>query len=120
MDRVTFMHETIGVVISAPAPARFGGASFRSRNCLGSFRVSTSWGPEAGASLRAYVLQHAANADKTIATVADLSRATGIKPGIYSKWFRGVEQPSVGSLERLAPIIKAPLAELLVLACRVS
>lgn len=114
------MHETYGAVINPPVPLRATGASFRSRKCLGSFRVSTSWGPKAGASLRAYVLQHAANADKTIGTVADLARATGIKPSLYSKWFRGEEQPSVKSLERLAPVIRAPLRELLVLACRVS
>ncbi|MER5703508.1 helix-turn-helix transcriptional regulator [Micromonospora sp. NPDC002296] len=81
--------------------------------------MSTTWGPEAGAEFRRYVLQHAVNAGTGIETVADLSRATGIKPGVFSKWFSGTEQPSVRSLERLAPAIAAPLRELLVLACRV-
>ncbi|MFG1898668.1 helix-turn-helix domain-containing protein [Micromonospora zamorensis] len=81
--------------------------------------MSTTWGPAAGAALRAYVLQHAANANAGIERVADLSRATGIKPSIFSKWFAGTEQPSVRSLEKLAPVIRAPLPELLVLACRV-
>ncbi|WP_330438784.1 helix-turn-helix domain-containing protein [Micromonospora sp. NBC_00821] len=80
--------------------------------------MSTTWGPAAGAALRAYVLQHAANANAGIERVADLSRATGIKPSIYSKWFAGTEQPSMMSLKKLAPVIKAPLSELLVLACR--
>ncbi|MBM0275366.1 helix-turn-helix domain-containing protein [Micromonospora tarensis] len=81
--------------------------------------MSTTWGPAAGAALRAYVLQHAANADAGLQRVADISRATGTKPSVYSKWFAGTEQPSVSSLEKLAPVIKAPLPELLVLACRV-
>ncbi|MEU6206399.1 XRE family transcriptional regulator [Micromonospora musae] len=82
--------------------------------------MSTTWGPDAGANFRAYVLQHAANANAGIERVADLSRATQIKPSVFSKWFSGAEQPSVRSLQRLSPVIKAPLKELLVLACRVD
>ncbi|MCX4470499.1 helix-turn-helix transcriptional regulator [Micromonospora sp. NBC_01655] len=81
--------------------------------------MSTTWGPEAGAAFRSYVLRMAANANARIESVADLARATQIKPGVYSKWFSGAEQPSVKSLEKLAPVIKAPLRDLLVLACRV-
>lgn len=111
----------ISRIMAAPLDtARPRIASFRARNGLGSYRVSTEWGPDAGASLRAYVLSHAANASTDIKTVADLSRAAGIKPSVLSKWFRGIEQPAVQSLERLAPVIKAPLTELLVLAARVS
>lgn len=92
---------------------------FRARNAIKFVHVSTTWGPEAGAAFRSYVLRQAVNADLRIESVADLARATGIKPGVFSKWFSGVEQPSVKSLERLAPVIKAPLPHLLVLACRV-
>lgn len=102
-----------------PASSR-AAPRFRARNGLGCVHVSTTWGSEAGAALRAYVLQHAANADTDIESVADLARATGIKPSVYSKWFNGSEQPSVRSLQRLAPVIGAPLRELLVLACRVD
>jgi transcriptional regulator with XRE-family HTH domain len=65
------------------------------------------------------VLRQAVNAELHIESIADLSRATGIKPSVFSKWFSGAEQPSVKSLEKLAPVIKAPLPHLLVLACRV-
>lgn len=81
--------------------------------------MSTTWGPEAGAAFRAYVLQHAVNANAGIERVADLARLADIKPSVFSKWFSGAEQPSVKSLEKLAGVIKAPLTELLVLACRV-
>ncbi|MEV0608084.1 helix-turn-helix transcriptional regulator [Polymorphospora rubra] len=94
-------------------------ARFRARNGLGFLYVSTTWGPEAAAQFRAYVLQSAANTRPDIQTVADLSRATDIKPGVLSKWFRGVEQPSVRLLEAIAPIIGAPLSDLLVLTGRV-
>ncbi|MFI6228920.1 helix-turn-helix domain-containing protein [Micromonospora echinospora] len=79
----------------------------------------STWGPEAAAAFRAYVLQHAVNAGVGIERVADLARATGIRPSVFSKWFNGTEQPSVKSLERLAPVIRAKLPELLVMACRV-
>lgn len=82
--------------------------------------MSTTWGQEAARELRAYILNAAANADVGINSVADLSRATGIKQSVFSKWFSGTEQPSVRSLQKLAPVIKAPLRDLLVLACRVS
>lgn len=75
--------------------------------------MSNSWDHE---QFKAYVLNIAANSgvDKT----ADLARKSGIKPGMISKWFRGVEQPSVGSLQRLAGSLNAPLVDLLVLAGR--
>lgn len=113
------MTETTDRRVGEAPPLGRAVARFRVRNGLGFVHVSTTWGPTAGAALRAYVLQHAANANVGIARVADLSRATGIKPSVYSKWFAGTEQPSVRSLEKLAPVIKAPLPELLVLACRV-
>lgn len=81
--------------------------------------MSTTWGPAAGAAFRAYVLQKAVNANAGIERVADLARLAKIQPSLFSKWFAGEEQPSVKSLEKLAPVIKAPLPELLVLACRV-
>lgn len=114
------MHELIVMPLGRhPVPSR-AASRFRARNGLGCVHVSTTWGSEAGAALRAYVLQHAANADTGIESVADLARATGIKPSVYSKWFNGSEQPSVRSLQRLAPAIGAPLRELLVLAGRVE
>ena len=114
------MTETTDRRVGGGPPLGRAVARFRVRNGLGFVHVSTTWGPDAGANFRAYVLQHAANANAGIERVADLSRATGIKPSIFSKWFAGVEQPSVRSLQRLAPVIKAPLTDLLVLACRVD
>jgi transcriptional regulator with XRE-family HTH domain len=70
-------------------------------------------------AFRSYVLRRAVLADPTIESVADLARATSIKPGVFSKWFSGTEQPSVTSLKKLAPVIKAPLRDLLILAHRV-
>lgn len=114
------MIETKDVRVGGGPPLSRAGGRFRVRNGLGFVHVSTTWGPEAGANFRSYVLQHAANANAGIERVADLSRATGIKPSIFSKWFAGAEQPSVRSLQRLAPVINAPLTDLLVLACRVD
>ncbi len=69
---------------------------------------------------REYVLTSAANAGIVVETTADLSRATGIPRAPISKWFRGIEQPGVKNLRKLAAGIKAPLVELLVLAGRSS
>lgn len=114
------MYETTGMPLSHQSRPHNPPSRFRVRNGLGFVHVSNTWGPDAGANFRAYVLQHAANANAGIERVADLSRATNIKPSVFSKWFAGAEQPSVRSLQRLAPVIKAPLRDLLVLACRVS
>ena len=80
----------------------------------------STWGPEAAERFRAYVLDHAVNANASIERVADLARESQIKPGVFSKWFSGSEQPSVRLLKQLSPVIKAPLSELLVLAGRVD
>lgn len=114
------MIERMDRQVTVRQPLGRAAARFRPRNAIGFVHVSTqAWGPDAGSALRSYVLSQAVSADLHIGSIADLSRATGIKPSVFSKWFSGAEQPSVKSLEKLAPVIKAPLRDLLVLACRV-
>lgn len=44
-----------------------------------------------------------------------LGEAADIKVGLLSKWYRGVERPSPDSLNKLAPVIRVPVTDLLVL-----
>ena len=74
-----------------------------------------SWDYE---KFRTYILTSAANAGLTVDTVADLARAADIPRAPISKWFRGLEQPGVPNLRKLAVAIQVPLPDLLVLAGR--
>lgn len=47
-------------------------------------------------------------------TAADLSRASGIDQTQISRWLRGLGQPSLDNLRKLAPALRRPMLELVV------
>jgi transcriptional regulator with XRE-family HTH domain len=63
-----------------------------------------------------YVTRHAVNVG--IYGRPALARATGLGEAQLSRWYRGIDQPAFSSLQKLARVIGAPIAELLVLAGR--
>jgi transcriptional regulator with XRE-family HTH domain len=64
-----------------------------------------------------YILAAAANLP-AVETQADIARVTGVTPSLLSKWFRGVEQPSLPSLRRVAEGLRVPLVDLIRLSGR--
>lgn len=64
-------------------------------------------------------LDHAMGA-AGFANAADLSRAAGVDQTQISRWLRGVGQPSVENLRKLAPVLKVPLLRLLVEAGHIT
>lgn len=69
-------------------------------------------------ALQDYVVEHAFAVG--IEGRPDLASAVGFHPSRLSRWYSGAEQPSVSNLRDLAPVIKAPLLKLLVLAGHVT
>jgi transcriptional regulator with XRE-family HTH domain len=51
-----------------------------------------------------------------IATYAELSRLTGVSQNQFSNWTRGLAQPSRDTLNRIAPALNVPRANLLLQA----
>jgi transcriptional regulator with XRE-family HTH domain len=51
-----------------------------------------------------------------ISTASELARTSGISEPVASRWLRGLTQPDVVNLRRLAPVIDVPILELLVAA----
>lgn len=94
---------------------RFHRATQTSRRGLRSFRVSNSW-DHGGFS--DYIRRAAAN--RGLERPADISRATGVTPSLLSKWFRGMERPSMASLHKVAEGLRVPLVDLIVLTGRAS
>lgn len=79
--------------------------------------VSNLWDHEV---FREYVISHAKRA-KVATSQAGLARATGIDESVLSRWFRGVEQPSLTNLRRLAEGVPGTsVKDLAVLAGRAS
>lgn len=91
----------------------------RARNAVTSLHVGNvgTWNHEA---FREYVISHARRA-RLANSQAELARATGIDQGVLSRWFRGVERPSLPNLQRLAQAVPGTsVLELTVLAGRAS
>lgn len=63
-----------------------------------------------------YVTRHAVNVG--IFGRPALARATGLGEAQLSRWYRGIDRPAFSSLQKLARVIRAPLADLLVLVGR--
>lgn len=85
------------------------------RRALRSFRVSNGWDYAAFGN---YIRRAAANLG--LERPADISRATGVTPSLLSKWFRGMERPSMASLHKVAEGLRVPLVDLIVLTGRAS
>jgi transcriptional regulator with XRE-family HTH domain len=49
-------------------------------------------------------------------TVGQLAEAIGVNRSLVSRWITGGHQPSVKHLQKLAPVLKRPVLELLVAA----
>jgi transcriptional regulator with XRE-family HTH domain len=58
--------------------------------------------------------------DRGVANAAALSHDTGIDQTQISRWLRGIGQPSIENLRRLAPALRRPLLELMVEAGHVT
>jgi transcriptional regulator with XRE-family HTH domain len=89
-------------------------ARLRDANDLELFRVGNSWDHRA---FRDYVITAAANLPN-VKTQADIARVAGIVPSLLSKWFRGLEQPNIASLDKLATGLQVPLRDLVALSGR--
>lgn len=55
-----------------------------------------------------------------IANAADLTRRTGVNESQVSRWLRGLGQPDLANLRRIAPALGRPLLELTVAAGHLS
>jgi transcriptional regulator with XRE-family HTH domain len=110
----------VGVNQQASAPTRLRGVGFAdAAHPLDSYRVRHSegdgWDRE---GFRDYILSAAARQGMRLP--AEIARACDVTASQLSKWLRGIEQPSVASLKRIAGGLNVPRRDLYALAGRFS
>lgn len=75
--------------------------------------MRTSLGPWDHEAFQDFVVKHAFS--HGIEGRRALGEAANIKVGLLSKWYRGVERPSPESIKKLAPVLRVPASDLMVL-----
>lgn len=76
-------------------------------------RVSTTWDHE---RFREYILSAVSATGKPAENTADIARHVDVSRPVVSRWFRGLEQPSMANLRKVAAKLEVPLADLIELA----